>query len=81
MSDDGSAIAASEGSTHSIPSAIQSAAREFLDGPSLRDAIRAGTELAGTENWLAPEPSVDAARGHGLDATGWMRARFGLANP
>jgi hypothetical protein len=61
--------------------ASQSAIREFLDGPSLRDAMIAASDLAGTQDWFARPLAPDAGRGHGLDATGWMRARFGMANP
>jgi hypothetical protein len=48
--------------------AKQTAAREFVDGPSFKDAVIAATDLAGTQDWLARSPGLDAARGHGLDA-------------
>lgn len=60
-------------------SARQAAVREFLEGPSLRDAMIAAVDLARTEDWLARPLPADAARGHGLEP--WMRARFGVANP
>jgi hypothetical protein len=60
--------------------ASRSAVREFLEGPSLRDAMISAVELAGHSDWFAAARAPDAARGHGIEPTGWSRTRFGLAN-
>jgi len=60
--------------------ASRSAALDFVEGPSLRDAIGPAIELVGHADWLVVSPSAELARGHGLETTGWLRKRFGLAN-
>jgi hypothetical protein len=52
---------------------------EFLDGPALRDSLAAAEEVAGHADWFALAPER-AARGHGLEPTGWLSRRFGLSN-
>ena len=60
--------------------ASRAAALDFTEGPSLRDAIGPALELVGHTEWLARPVPAEAARGHGLETTGWMRKRFGLGN-